>query len=1840
MPHIPGHEYTPRGGLSYGRTSQPPQDEGFLSNVWSDFLQPGLETVAGLPVIKQVFQGLGEIQNRAVIPTVSRALEPLPIRFEERPGAPEVPWYDIPGQFGRGDISFNFDQYVTPEGRFSPSALVDQIQNLNPANVALEVIGENLNRDFDIFEPETRRSQNVQKEIQRFEQANKRPATQVEQRQIEEDLYKLPPYTRGLAEEAPWIALPPARVARASLQAVREGQRLSSAGRATTKTIQQTTMEPVKKRYFETLPDAEATRLGVPKGTTRVVNVGDLRPVTKDVQVPINIQGSPLGSAAPVARAALRGAEIALKPVEIIETAMARVIESPFRLIGRGADLTGRGINRVVNRTQILNLSERGLMEGDNIMKTNIVDAAGNQLTPEQKLFEINDIFERKTGISNRYRLEETYSEKIGEEVIPNYVIRINDDAVIPDRIRIRTDEEVVNIPKSPQVEAARAGEQLGFDEVLESQRRQEFLNKLGREPTDVEEFAFNRRMSVEDAKKEIADKGGIQREFDFDIETPIEEMSVNSYQAFKRLNESPLGQAVDGVLNSLKSSKVVKELHSKGKNADKYLTDKLNERFPNLPTWFIEFNRKHNDAFYGLKGLIDDVIERSVNPAPYLKLSKEALINFPTKLGISSSHAVNRASNRIENVYRKKIIPAIDKGVKENDISNLILARFHLEILNAKNADGTLKFPNRAAPQKFETAPGETLNKEVLEDMVNLKSNRYADYNADQIKALEDAVDGVNNFYIEARAKLYKNGIIDKETYDYLRTNYKHYNPITYVEFIDDFAVEVVPGKGRNVVDNTIRTLDEKYDGKYTTRNAVGETLWENIIRQEVRIVNNENTRTFARLYQNELGFKEVTTKFLDENGKYQPGKSSQSLYNDKKKTGYFSFYEDGKRVIIGGVDGAEVPRDVWETLNGRAGLNLQSPSEIAQKIAMSNGWFRSMYTTYNPLFWTRNMVIDGLTVWLKTGTMPHQVGMELMKDLYSIATNSEQRFVRFIGDLGGWQGDGYIGRQKTEAAINATIKNADQSLGAIVVDSDKALRKVLKETTLGTMKDTVKKIGGAVEAAPRHAVGARSVAKGITDTYGIDGKTELKRILKLSETDYVDEMFNDYIPGGIEGAYYKQNKKGIGRGFADTDIASRAATNTLEATLNFSRGGERIRRWNDYVLFLNAAMEGSKLPFRALGIDVNPVIRPVRNPKPGEPLYEFGSISEQLKRALGNVTAGKVGRGPGATGRTLDNVTGGPFRVALRLGAIVGTYWAIMEGWNKLETFNGTPLYYDIPDYVRYNSMIFMLPADRDENGDYIIDPITNRPKPKYIVIPHRLREWNSIFQGITWFSETSDEMDSYQDKQKWMYEIATSAFPISDIPLPEIMTIGAEQLTGYDTWRKTPIVSEDFQEGPLKEQYSKYTTKTMREAAGIFENVPVPEPLSEIIASPDRLEHLYESIFGGVGTTASSITDYGIQLFNDLRNEEPRPMEEQVAKFREMDKTQRIEFMATLTDSELEEFEQELREPEIALPFFSKLTESFFPSKGGGLDRTQQARVEKMFPEISTKESRAASKVLAKTNQQLSQEQKKNDEKLNAWMQGKTGKDVLSPSEWREERSAKYDKYEGAVLAIAQKYKFSVQAQDEETKQQYYDALHYFAGQDKRTGVELLIAGYRAIKLNETPDSADWDVYNQARDEYLNGIRLKSEANNDGLYDDLIRRLEADDTNAEKLYKGASDVLSEYWSIGNSLDGLYGQGYSNNNPELAKKWQEYLNADTGTKTQMRRNDQQINTLVQRRSELRKLYVQNSSPDIDGALAFWYGDFYTPITPVGKQIYTKYYGGQQLFTNVQGIGTTFIPR
>ena len=1809
MPHIPGHEYSPQRRLSYGRTSQPEQplgrdgksiprqarfgktlpplmppvqpqpveqDRGFLSDIWNEYLQPGLETAVQLPGVKQTLQGLEAVQQRAVIPAVSRLIEPIPIRFEERPDAPEVPWYDIPGQYGRGDISLNFDQYVTPEGRFSPAALVDQIQNLNPTNVALEVIGENLNRDFDIFEPETRRSQNVQEEARKQEQLTGKPVTQRDLRKIEEDLYKLPPGVRGFAEEAPWLFLPPARLTRASLQAVRKGQRLSSAGRATTKTIQQTTMEPVKKRYFETLPDAEATRLGVPKGTTRVVNVGDLRPVTKDVQVPINIQGSPLGSAAPVARAALRATEVALKPVELIEEGLAKVIEAPFRVVGKGA----QGVNRVINKNQLNNLTQRGLVHGDNIIRDkSYVAENGNALSPSRKLFEINNTFERKTGIQNRYILEPRVVD--GET---NLYLKINDDAIVPDRVRINTNEEMANIRRAPYI----------------SNRRQEILTEALDRPTTREEV------------------------LDFNFRRP-EDMGVQSYS--QKLAQSPVGNRVSPVIKAFNNSRVKQSLDRIGTKAEDVITKRIKDRFPKIGNadWYVKFLRIAHDGTAPLRIIIDQAGKiaeaRGVNPGRILELGKE-LSTLPSQITNSINKATTRATNRITNFYRDSLEPAIDMGVSANDIDNLARAQRYLEILvnNPKRKIPKFKFTNQEPIQP---------TKAQLDDIVDLENGKTLDgvsykeiYSEQQMQALSDAVEGLQNIHREIRKDLFDEGIIDEVTFNKL-SDYNFYAPIDYVDKLDIGAfASRTNKKGKNVVDDGIKKLSDDINENNIMDSLIGGNLFSSIARNEIRIQNNKVTKKLAKLLKDELGFKDVSKEFVtevkDSSGRLTGEEKLQRIkYDDDLGSSYLSYYENGQRVVLGDANGNVIPKEIWQSINGRNGLALKGENEINSILAMSNGWFRSMFTTYNPLFWIRNMLIDATTAGIKGGLLPTDVGRALMRDFVSIAKNKEDKLIALMRDSGGWAGDGYIGLDKIQTRIRRELARVDQTKGAKIVTNQKQLDNALRQNSFDTLKNTFRRVGGAIESAPRQAVFKRSLEKQL-------GKDEVKRILNLSDEEFQIEMFTNYNQ-------FNKNAPNTGTGFVNSPQAQKAAANSLEATLDFSRGGQGIKYLNNYILFLNAAMEGFKVPGRALGIDLSPVIRPVKNPTANGNTFEFGSLSEQLKKYM---TLGINNRG--ISGQTFDVVGGGPLATALRMGGLIGSYFVIQETWNKSFKFEGTPLYYDIPEYIRYNSMIFMLPPEKDENGDLILDPVTGRPKPNYLVIPHRLREWNLPFQAATLTSESMDEVESAPDMSKWWTQIGQSTLPVSEVPMPEVFTVGTELVSGYDTWRKSPIVPEDEQEGLIQDQYDQQTSKSIREAAGILDDVPAPEPIADVIGSPRRLEHLYESVFGGVGTTITDVSDYVINVFNDLRNAEPRPMEEQVAKFRdEMNQTERTEFITSLTDKEYKDFQKELKEPKKGVPFITALGQSFNPQRGGAIFRGRQERLQDEFG-FSAKETGKAIEIAREVNFELKLEQDENDKKLSAWRQGGRGESVLSPSEWREARSAKYDKYEGAMIGIQKMFKNSVQAGTPEEREEYYDRL-YNASVAGKNGINLLVAEFKSIKLEETPDASDWDKYNATRNDFKENIRLRSQTEGDNTYNEFIRRLEADDTETEKIYQKASELLSEYWSIGNSLDDLY-SGYSARYPQIAQQWNDYLNADTGTKAQLRRSNPQMNSLVKRRSDLRKLYVQRSSPVVDETLAFWYGDFYSPVTPGGREVINRIYGRAPSTTAISNVG--FIPR
>jgi len=1752
MPHIPGHQYTPREKLSYGRTSQPvtppiqpiappvqPQpvqeDGGFMSNIWNEYLQPGLETAVGLPGVKQTLQGLEAIQQRAVIPAVSRLIEPLPIRFEETPGAPEVPWYDIPGQYGRGDVTFNVDQYVTPEGKFSPAALADQLLLKNPVvgipNIALEVLGENLNRDFDIFEPETRRSQNVQKEIDKQEQITGKPLTQRERRLIEEDLYKQPPGVRGLLEEAPWFALPPARAARASAQAARTGA---------------------------------------------------------------------LGAKSPTARAALRATEIALKPVELIEEGLAKVIEAPFRAVGKGISATSRSTNRVINLPQLNNLTQRALIYGDNIIRDKaFVGVSGSALRASDKLRLINKSFERKTGVQNRFNIEP--KEVDGKT---DLFLTINDDAVIPDRIRIRTNEELANLPP---------------ERFVAKQRQDEFLDTL---ETPI-------------GQKEIEN---------FNLNPRPEDMTFESYQA--SLAQSPVGNRLEAISNSINSSKVKRKLVQGGDKAYETFKKRITDRFPSVGSadWLVDFFGKSHDSAWIVR-FVSDIQARGANISDKLGLT-ESLQNLAVTLNNSLNRGTDRASRRLYNFKKNSLDPLVKQGINATDVDHLIKALRFSEIKK--------KFPDREPPKAFEKQNGKT---DPLGDNPNKKINEMTGgstniddalekgtdingvllrekYSPEKRARIKQTVEEYQEMYRAQRQELLDEGIIDLNEFNALRDSYVNYAPINYVDSFDISPKVRFNNKtpnDTNIVDTGINSLTNQLHKDAVVESMFGGRFAASLVKHEITIQQNRATRDIAKLYKEEFGLKDVSENFVtkveDSSGRLtgevilkKPG------YNQKEKTGYFTFFEDGKRFVFGDIDGTEVPKLLWDSVNGRNGLALKGEKEFNHIIAMTNGWYRSMYTTLSPVFWVRNMLIDSVTVAIKGGVLPHEVGRDLISNFIAIVKGTETKSAEFMRASGGWTGGGFTGDSKVLNKMKRSVADVDQTENATFITSTKHLRNILSQNVFQTGANIFRRVGGAIESAPREAVFKKSLRK----TFG---DAEAKRLYKLTDEQRRIEIYENYKA-------FDDTVADTKKPFADTEGARRAGANSLEATLDFSRGGSSIRLANNYLLFLNATMEGAKVPFRALGIDLTPVIRPIPIEKrvANGPLFEFGSTTEQLKKYM---TLGINNRG--ITGKSFDIVGGGPKMVALRVGSAVAAYYYIMEEWNKSFKFNGTALYYDVPEEVRYNSIVFMLPPDKDENGDLILDPITQRPKPKYLVIPHRLREWNMLFQSATLVSEAFDDTGIDTDMSKFFYQIFKSSSPISEIPAPEIFTTAVEEISGYDTWRQAPIISEAETEGALQDQYDKSTSKTIREAAGVFESLPVPEPFMDVIGSPKRLEHLSESMFGGVGTLTTSFADYIYQTITDISEaDNPRPMKEQVKKFREeMNQTERTEFIMKLDDKEYKEFQKELKEPEKGIPFFDALGKSFNPQRSGAIFFGKQEKLQEEFG-YSAKDTSNAIKLAREVNFELKLEQDENDKKLSDWRNGQRGKDVLSPSEWREARSAKYDKYEGATIAIQKEFKNSVQAGAPEEREQYYDQLYNGANSSK-SGVNLLIAEFKSIKLEETPDSSDWDKYNAARNDFKENIRLRSEAQGDNTYNDFIRSLEADDTETEKMYQKASELLSEYWSIGNNIDNLYDAGFSARQPQIAQQWNDYLNADTGTQNQIRRSNPQINTLVKRRSELRKLYVQNQAPmnapnGVDETLAFWYGDFYSPVTPGGKEVINRIYGRAPSTTAISNVG--LIPR
>ena len=1266
-----------------------------------------------------------------------------------------------------------------------------------------------------------------------------------------------------------------------------------------------------------------------------------------------------------------------------------------------------------------------------------------------------------------------------------------------------------------------------------------------------------------------------------------------------------------------------------------------MKARFPNIADKYVAFIADAWDSGFGLR-ILEDYAWRSANPNALFNPLARMAVPVADRLVRATGAAVGKGHARYVNFMRDQIEPLLARGATPEAIERVIQAR-HWSVLAAK-------FEGRGVPSIVDPANPTKKIKVDSADLANWTDREWIRRNTikgvtlsdDALDAIEEGASAIRDVYREQRGRMLREGLIDQERFDYWQREYEWYNPIQYQEFADQGNIsDMYRGLNGGLSDNGIRKLTDDSVEALGALPPLGEVMLKNLIATELRLTRNSITKKAVIMgLDTEIGLKDVSSKFVrkvkrkdadgnlikDENGRAIDDIELMPVpYAEETASGFISYYHNGQRFVYGSTEGSTAPKWFWDVLNGRSGLALRGDKEIDAALGAANGFFRSMYTTYNPLFFVRNGLIDMFTVFLKAGVLPPVTAQRVMKSLWNAARNNEDRMMELMQLSGGYS-DRFYDVDANLRKITEQIRTAGTRQDATTINpkdvTGKTLNKYLKNAVnpntsiTGKLKRIIPATGSAIEQSPRLAVTEKALKKYI-------GKDEFKRLMKLDSKSFNDEMLNNWKKTGV--------------GLVDTDEMQRAAQNGVEATLDFSRGGDAIRRWNNYILFLNAAMEGFKLPFRTMGWNLHPVIRPVRNPVEGGPKFEFGSLSEQMKNML-PFRGNRIQQGRGVTGRVFDGVNGGPRNAAMIIGSMVATYWGIQNYWNKQFTYEGTPLYYDIPTYVRYNSLIFMLPPDKDENGDLVLDPKTGRPVPKYLVIPHRLREWNLIFQSATLLDEETDK-DVPMDKSKLAWEVFKSTSPVSDLPMPELINVGMEEWTGYDFFRNAPIVDEELQGGELEEQYNQWTSESARKAAGILDELPAPDLIGDVIGSPQRLDHLYENITGGAGKLVTSFADYMFRVVDELRDIEQRPMTEKVEEYRDMDRTRRMEFRASLTEEEYEEFDREIRMPKKEIPFWDAMIKSFYPEKGGGLFELSQAQTEEIFPDVSAEDTRKAGRLMGKVRQQLKYQQNKDDLQLQSWVKQGIGA-KLSPKEWRGEKSDRWNKYEGAEIASTQIYQQSIRGQSDEVREAYYDSLYTAAGKmgDIRVGADLLLAGYYAIEPSDSTEdgvnNTDWTDFFAERERYIESIRLSSEAAGDNMHQEVMDRLQANMTPTEKAYDNSRKLLAPYWNAGRNVQELF----PNASPQFQQAWDSYLNADSGRRNALYNGNPVIKSLVERRSQLRKQILlrdaqQNGYPNMELALVFWYGDFYdNPLTPQAKAYYNNLYGRA---SNISG----FVP-
>ncbi|MBU2177559.1 MAG: hypothetical protein KJ556_20905, partial [Gammaproteobacteria bacterium] len=692
------------------------------------------------------------------------------------------------------------------------------------------------------------------------------------------------------------------------------------------------------------------------------------------------------------------------------------------------------------------------------------------------------------------------------------------------------------------------------------------------------------------------------------------------------------------------------------------------------------------------------------------------------------------------------------------------------------------------------------------------------------------------------------------------------------------------------------------------------------------------------------------------------------------------------------------------------REAVTLQKAisNPVSSLIGSLNGISRAAFTSASPPFVVANMLNDSLTAFLSRGILPTETVSRLLKSLRGLEGDKVMQSFRLAG--------GYQMRFYGKDLAKDVIKSG----GQIIKGNEGIGKKLLK---------LIPEAGEAGEQAPRMAL--------------------------------FERQLNKTLPGW---------KQMTAEQIATTPQGRKAAADAVELTINFGRGGYLIKAANPFVIFLNANMEGMKLPFRVLR----------DNPAAHWRL---------------------AGVGAGIAGLTAYNLS--------------------------------HPEYFDIPNHIRWGSVVVMLPSkEKDSSG---------KPKPNYLTIIPRTREWGAFLGSETYAMEKMFS-DNPTDFGKFSATMAPMLFPLAEIPMPAVLEELAGQAANWDFYRSQPIVPEEMQGLPSEQQVQPWVSPTMAAIANATGQ------------SPLRAQHFMQGIFGGAGQTFTSIADYIASMVA------PQQVDQRISNLAEQYKSltgtiERNKFLMNLSQKDKDAIFAEMRKPQRGVPVVSPILRRVIPGQGGQLYRTGQELAEKETG-LKPEQTRKVSGVLQNISNIYLERQKQIDKSFNGGQ--------ITGKQWRDSRAELGQRYQGALDSLGVQFPSAAQVQkDSSLADRYYQTIATLANTmpDSRERAAMLTAGWYAIDLQEIePGEKDWNTFTRMRD----GYKASLSASDKQLLDDY---LQSKMTDVEKLYSQAQEVLKPYWEVPDKVWGSYPpelrqvadaiEKLEKTNPDMAKKiLQQYPN------------------------------------------------------------------------------------